>query len=641
MNPRGTKKNNQKKWLILVVVVAAVIGLFVYSPSLKNHFKPVDVLSVSYVAKDKSEGYEVRFKTQKDRSYEIIRKEKGAYKYRSCGIVKATDKTTAFLDEEIQPDASYRYGARQVTVKGEKVIATGKTGKKGDTPEGLTEGTVTPGNLATEVSFSHVGADAYEIYRKLPGETEFRKIATVADTDLGSKEKGDTITYEDKYEETFTQKEKNAYLDGKYVVYLDPCVNGNRYRIVPVYEGDYTVYGAYKKEGYFYLQKATLVKASMKDEKGTVPSAELKERTPTEVVLTWHAVPNVDGYVVRQGKEKTLGHAVKWTDILDTGNPKEKKAFSYKEETTGSNGCSLSDESVTSASVTLPYNKDLPYYTVVAYYEDNGTRVYADYEEDFTVENRTYSNVSMLYIADSIAYGTPYTTTETGYEYSFPFRVTQLTALDTYNAGIPGATVAQKSGLSVRNYLSDELYRLQEGKTPTCYHLLNMKENHRALADFDIIVLEGGANDHTWDIDLGAEDSREKDTFYGAWNTIFDAIIEASREREQSGKDPIKVVMMDLFYSDKDNEQVTIPVSREDAKNAYGLTYKDYQKAINSLVKRYQKEPDIEVFHFVNEDYHFVTRENCNRTTVDNLHLTAETAVDVGTRFAQFLQDIL
>ncbi len=641
------KPHDAKKKRILPLIIAILLVVFVVTLGVKiSHYsgnleKPV-LTSVSYENTGKTNadgGYVVSFEAQKGQTYQILRKTGSLGFFQSLDeVVTAKGTTAKFQDKAIEKDKKYTYKVRAVTVKDNGTVKKhGKKSHKISTHPGVVEATVSAGNLSTEVTFQNVGADAYRIYRKFPGQ---KKYQLLREWELADQERDTAqLTFIDEYATTMTEAQKKTYLDGKYLAYLDPVVNGNRYRVVPVYFDKKTgksSWGFFDTYGFYQMRKAVMSKVTLCDEDGTIKTAQLAERKPTYVTVTWQEVPNADGYLVQQGK-----NSKNFKTVVDTAMLKDQNEFNYREDTTGSNGAAASDEEVTTCKVDLPYKEKKPYYTVVAYFERDGERIYADYETEFSIENRDYSNISMLYIADSIAYGTPYTTRSTGYEYAFPFRVTQLTAIDSYNAGIPGATVADKSGVSARNYLKDELERLKEGETPTCYYLLNMKENHRALREFDIIVLEGGANDHTWDIDLGKPDTKDGETFYGAWNTIFDAIIDASKERIADGEKPIKVIMMDLFYSDKDNEQVTVPTSREDKKNMYGLTYKDYQKAVNNLCTIYSKEKSIEMYHFINDDYGFVTRENCAKTTVDNLHLTTSTASDVGTKFAYFLRDIL
>lgn len=328
-----------------------------------------------------------------------------------------------------------------------------------------------------------------------------------------------------------------------------------------------------------------------------------------------------------------------WETVLDTGNTKLLAGYQYQTYV-AEGGTAKSSESVQNVSVTLPYQAKAPCLTVIAYYLQDGTYTYADFDCSVNLEEYPYRDKSVLYIGDSITYGTPYTGQNTGNGYSFPAKVSQVTGVRFYNAGIPGASLAvskSKSG----NFIDAELIPLSEGKTPTSRTWYVMAENTSKLTDFDVVVVEGGANDYSCNVPIGTTESTEEDTFYGAWNTIFATLIQASRERVAAGKAPMKIIVMDLFYSAKDNDQVTVPNSRANRKNNLNLTYTDYQNAVNNIVAKYQGMQDIQLYHFKTQSYQLVTPENCAYTTVDNLHLTTQTAAKLGERFASFLEEAL
>ncbi len=643
MLQKWTEPGSKKRILLLILIPAFVLAVFLYIflfPTFDPFLSPAEIQSVTYNntgEQNDSGTYVLLFLGKKGRHYQILRKAEGSSKYEKLAVLTGKKEAVSYTDTAVKPGQSYTYVVRCVTVRPNgKVYTFGRKGTETETPKGITNATVTAGNLSSTISFSDVGAASYRIYRRLPQESGYSFLATVT-----GKESSDTLTYTDVYQTSMTDQQKKQYLDGKYFTYYDPNVNGTRYRIVPHYETEKNKeqIGYYNAEGFFSFPAATISSVSLTDASGTVSVKELATgRKPASAVLTWQAVPNADGYLIQQGSADKKGK-ITWETVLDTGDTAQAKAGNYQTYQTVSNGAGKTDEAVENCSVTISYREELPYYTVVAYYKQDGTTVYADYDQSFTVGNRKYADQSILFLGDSISYGSPYTNQNTGYRYSFPFRVSQLTGLEFYNAGIPGATVAKRSG--VRSVLADELYLLQQGKTPTCNALLNMQENHKSLQDFDIVVLEGGANDHSCSVPLGTLESTDQESFYGAWNRIFAALIQASAERVSKGKAPLKIVVVDMFYSQKDNQDVYKVSNREKIQNNLGLTYTDYQNAINQLAEKYSKESKIQLYHFKTGSYSLITAENCSNATVDNLHPTTATAVKIGTALAEFLQDIL
>lgn len=643
MLQKWTGTENKKRIFLLIFIPTFALAVFLcvfLLPTFDPFLSPAEIQSVTYLntgEQNDTGTYVLLVLGKKGRRYQILRKAEGSSKYEKLAVLTGKKDAVSYTDKTVTPGQRYTYAVRCVTVRPNgKIYTFGRKGTEMVTPKGVTEATVTAENLSSTISFSDVGATSYRIYRRLPQESGYSFLTTV--TGNGS---SDTLTYTDVYQTSMTDQQKKQYLDGKYFAYYDPNVNGTRYRIVPQYqtEENKEQIGYYNAEGFFSFPAATISSVNLTDASGTVSVKELATgRKPTGAVLTWQAVPNADGYLIQQGAADKKGK-VTWETVLDTGDTAQAKEGNYQTYQTVSNGAGKTDEAVKNCSVTISYKAELPYYTVVAYYKQDGTTVYADYDQSFTVENRKYTDQSILFLGDSISYGSPYTTQNTGYRYSFPFRVSQLTGLDFYNAGIPGATVAKRSG--VRSVLADELRLLQQGKTPTCNELLNMQENHKFLKDFDVIVLEGGANDHSCSVPLGTLESTDQESFYGAWNQIFAALIQASQERVSEGKAPLKIVVVDMFYSQKDNQDIYKVSNREKIQNKLGLTYTDYQNAVNQIAEKYSKESKIQLYHFKTSSYSLITAENCGSTTVDNLHPTTATAVKIGTALAEFLQDIL
>ena len=66
-------------------------------------------------------------------------------------------------------------------------------------------------------------------------------------------------------------------------------------------------------------------------------------------------------------------------------------------------------------------------------------------------------------------------------------------------------------------------------------------------------------------------------------------ISKANVERNKEGKKAIKIVFVDLFYSDRTNNYAQ-KTNRFVTKNKIGLTLTDYQNDINALVKNTNKK---------------------------------------------------
>ena len=126
----------------------------------------------------------------------------------------------------------------------------------------------------------------------------------------------------------------------------------------------------------------------------------------------------------------------------------------------------------------------------------------------------------------------------------------------------------------------DETLNLASGKTPNKPQSSPMPEAKYSLQDYDIIVIEGGANDYSRGVSLGSFGNMDTSTFYGAYSTMMQTIRKASQKRIADGKKPIKVVCTGMFFSDKNYTDPVHPVSKYKRKNSKGFTYQDYENAI-------------------------------------------------------------
>ena len=286
-------------------------------------------------------------------------------------------------------------------------------------------------------------------------------------------------------------------------------------------------------------------------------------------------------------------------------------------------------EPATRQKETITVNAAHTYFTVKAKFVRDGKTLYSDFDKNFTISHRTYQAKNILYIGDSITFGSPYKGENTVEVFSYPWRVQQLTGAKMYNPSIPGATYAYKNDKNRDRLVEDVAVPMNEGKTP--YKALH--ENSQTYKDFDIVVMAAGTNDYSDDILLGDKNSTDRTEFNGALNEIMGYISAASEERVQEGKKPIKVVFVDLFYSNRTHVFAEL-TNRFVTYNNIGLTLTDYQNNLNNMIEKYENEGvDIYQFHtsqFVNED-------TCETNTSDNLHMTRYTYTQIGNELTDFL----
>ena len=120
----------------------------------------------------------------------------------------------------------------------------------------------------------------------------------------------------------------------------------------------------------------------------------------------------------------------------------------------------------------------------------------------------------------------------------------------------------------------------------------------------------------------------------------MEQIVNASLKRIEEGKDAIKVVFVDLYYSDRTNNY-KIRQNRDITPNKIGLTLTDYQNALLTQYDKWQNltEDVLTFYNFKTRDYEIVNEENCPYTASDNLHFTKFVYGQYGNAFAQFLVD--
>ena len=159
--------------------------------------------------------------------------------------------------------------------------------------------------------------------------------------------------------------------------------------------------------------------------------------------------------------------------------------------------------------------------------------------------------------------------------------------------------------------------------------------SNTTISDYDIVVLSAGVNDYIDSSRLGTINTTNTYYFNGGINHVMNKIENASRYRVSQGLSPIKVVFVDLFYSDF-KYPFYKTVNLDKTPNSVGLTLADYQKELNKQFVKWS-ESDLELFKFKTRSYGIVNAANCKYTTADNLHFTKFTYGQYGNALAQFL----
>lgn len=446
---------------------------------------------------------------------------------------------------------------------------------------------ITVKNTKTTLSWERVlGASEYKIYRKFGPNDTFKQIASTTGTQ-----------YTDVYHNTVSSAHKDLFKVTKAdpsLYYIDPTKNPMIYAVQAVGnfgESDYT------NTAVFHLQTPIVLSVSEKDDQATI---------------RWKTVANAATYDVCYGKPSADG-TIAWT---------RAKAVTATD--------------ADSMKTSIKMHKGYKYYTVQAKCPLGGTVRSSDRSGWLRTNARSHGKSKILFLGDSLCYSEPYPNT-IGFQASYPNRVAQNTGASVYNAGISGATIAIHKG----NYsiYQDEAQKLDKGETPNHPKSSVMTNAKYALEDYDIIVIEGGANDYSYNVPLGKFGTMDTSTFYGAYSSLLKTINKASHRRMEAGKSKIKVVLVGMFYSQKYKKDPVHPRSKYEVENSKGLTYNDYENAIKKEHKEWQGSNYIKVYLYDPAKYTYLTQDNCSMNTVDDLHMTASTYAKIGDTLTTFLRN--
>lgn len=516
-------------------------------------------------------------------SYQVLKKTTNGYEVVS--IVQAGGDTASYYDNVNKGEIA-TYSVREI--QSGNVIGPHDT--TGLTLMNSPKVDVDFQNLKAVITWNKIsGSTKYKLFRKMGHDGKYKCIATVD---------GKQTSYTDWYYKSYDELSK-IIINGKFV---DPSSNNLFYtvracNINDVGDVQKVSYGLYLKDGDFNLEAPTII--YLRDNK-----------------ITWSNVPNAEGYIILKRVHDDV-----WEEIA------QSKASSSKK-------------------ITLKIGEidNDAYYSVRAFANKNGVKVFSNFDKGFTLKyySQNNSNNRVLFLGDSITFGSPYKSLSERHIFSIPHRISQLTGCVYYNPSIPGSTYHDSNGNSKKvSIIREVVDPISVGELPGYSDIFDFAKNSEGktntkISDYNVIILLAGTNDYIDNTALGFIDDKSTSTFNGALNYILGKIKEASDVRVSRGQDSIKLVFIDLFYSDRTHDYIKIN-NRDVTPNKIGLTLMDYQKALNNQLKKWSSS--FETFHFETRNYNIVNQANCPYTTADNLHFSKFIYGQYGNEIAKFLTE--
>lgn len=576
-----------RRCIRLTAIVIAVFLMFSVFVCASHKVVP-HLLILDYYKKGKTYNAKITWRSVKGYTYAVCRKKRGGYK--TIGKVKAHSSSSSFVNRKIGADKRYTYTVKQIEPK----PSSGTYDKKGLKLIGHVKFNVDFQNFSSEISWPKVtGAKQYNIYRVREN----------------GKKKRIGITKKTMFTDTYHKHLKDLKRIMCVNAFVDPYARDFSYKVRP-----------------YYSAKVNGVK---KVSKGLcLPDGRFKLEPPVIVSLrssklVWSSVPNARYYRILQ--RNTANDS--WSLI---------KKVKHKKRTV-------------TQTTTLPKVYKHKYYAVQATGRINGSTVKSDIEKGFSLKDSGHNGISILFVGDSITYGKPYKSKESRHIFSYPNRIAQLTGVNYYNPSIPGATYACKDNKNATKkrsrIVTDVIEKMYYGAAPAKASFWGFETNSKGQAntkieDYDIVFLASGTNDYGDNVRLGSVDSEDQTTFCGSVNKIMDYIEKSSINRMAKGESRIKVVFVDLFYSEsfgENREELILRNDRDTKKNKLDLTIQDYQRSLNTLFAEWARNDDLELYKYNTRKAGIVDHNNIQYTTADRLHLTKYSYALYGNDMADFL----
>ena len=577
-------KSGDKNYLL-----SNVSKIVVNKNGVYNDYYPVRMVSLNFAPNGDGHYYaKLSWGSKKNSTYEVLRKSNSEFSVISR--VTADSDVMSFIDRVNETD-SYTYSVRMLITNGKTEKILGPYDLRGLKLIDKPQVKVKIQNMKSTITWTKVnGATKYMIFRKVSRDGQFKLLAVVD---------GNKLSYNDYYYKSTEALSKLL----KKGVFIDPDFNALVYTVRACYIGkidelnNKKSFGSYLIDGDFHLETPVII---------SLANNRIK----------WGGVPNADGYQILK-KQGTSGD---WEEIARVNK-------------TTSNIQSFALAEIDNSS----------YYAVQAFAIKNGKYVYGGYDTGFSLINNcgNSSKYKIMYIGDSITYGTPNISLTSRHIFSIPYRVQQLIGGVYFNPSIPDSTYQYRTdGPSI---IPDVMVPIAAGNVPDHYpyqiYISNDSEGvAKASIDYyDVVVLAAGTNDYKYNTPLGTLNSNDLNTFNGALNYILSKIESASKQRVKRGEEPIKIVFVDLYYSNCRYNPLKLE-NRDITPNNIGLTLSDYQKALDRQLNKWQnKSSYLSFYNFNTRNYGIVNGENCGYTTMDNIHFIRYTYAQYGNVFAQFL----
>lgn len=529
---------------------------------------------------------QLTWRSTKGTQYYVYRKpDDGSWE--RIASVKASSSSASYLDKISDKDKTYTYTCKEVRKISSVLDKFGSYEGGIKVLKGRPKLVLDCQNLKSKISWNKIsGATSYKIYRKVRTTGSYRLIGTTT-----------TTSYTDIYKKSLLTNDEKLYLCA--TAFVDPSINPFVYTVRAVYtKNGKESYSDYNIGGVFHIETPSIVSVTKEDE--------------THATIEWGILKNAEEYSVFAGCYD------------EDGNFKKTNVGNFEQE-----------QGVRMAK-TVEIDPSHTYFTVQAKFKVDGKTVYSEFDKGFSIKDRKYQNQNILFIGDSITYGSPYKGVSTREVFSYPWRVQQLTGVKMYNPSIPGATYTYSKRKDRYRMITDVAEYIEKGKTPPTVTMRHpFDKNTQTYKDFDVVVMACGTNDYSDNAKFGNLNSTNIAEFNGAVNTIINWIKKGNEQRVAEGKAPTKIVFVELFYSDRRDNYSNL-TNRFITKNGIGLTLTDYQKNLDKLSSKYRKE-GLEIYDF--DTTEFVDSKSCPYATSDNLHMSRYTYTQIGNKLAEHLID--
>ena len=524
----------------------------------------------------------LEFQTQKGAKYRVYRRTPNTKKYTKLKDVTAKGNSYSFQDKSVKKGSIYYYTVRRILSAG-NLSDYNVGGIKGICFD--TNAQIVLTTLSAKVTFKTTPeASSYTVFRKTDN-TAWRAIKTYGASSAK------TICFTDMYYRTLTTAAEKKYLLKNS--YIDPSENPFRYEVRACFSAKNGAksLGYYAKEGNCVLPEPVLCEVKTDGKSAS---------------FVWSGVPVAKSFNLYAKTSKNAS----WQKLKVIKNDREK---------------------LQRASVKL--DKNYRYFTVRAFANVRGSIKGSGFEKNFTILHRCYQNQKALFLGDSFAIGRPYNGERLRY-YPYSKRVEQLLGMKCDNVSITASTFCNRYEIDAKQSIwSDQLQPMSEGKAPNTPAGFDKPQNLARLWQYDYVVIAGGINDHAISAPLGESDSTDIATVNGALNHIKHTIRLMNKVRREHGKADVRVIVLEIAFSNRVGSDFTSIRNRMKTKNALSITLEEYK---NSIVSSFSDGfADVK---FIPSEY-ILNEKNCSYVSADNLHYTKNGYALLGNTIASMMMN--